>query len=55
MVNQGIVDAGFIAISERKHAIATIHYHGVVLADKRLAHIWLNSISTAQNTQLAWQ
>jgi len=37
MVEQGLVNAGFVPLVSSEHAIAVIHYQGVVLTDKRLA------------------
>jgi len=53
MVDKGLVDAGFVPVSASDSSIAVIHYVGVLLADKKLARTWLDSIESRQNTQLA--
>jgi len=45
LVNKGLVDAGFIPVSQDVAAIATMRYQGVLLADKPMARLWLESIS----------
>ncbi|MDX8376789.1 MAG: molybdate ABC transporter substrate-binding protein [Mariprofundales bacterium] len=46
MVDQGLVDAGFVPLAEPANAIAIIHYRAVVLTDKSLALRLLKYMTT---------
>jgi len=48
MVDNGLVDAGFVPVQSGAVAIAVIHYQGVLLRDKTLARVWLKSIQDSQ-------
>jgi len=55
MVNQGLVDAGFVPVMPDEPSIAVIQYHGVLLTDESLARLWLESIAIPSSRQLAWR
>jgi len=47
MVNKGLVDAGFVPVSANKPAIAVIPYIAVLLKDKAIARLFLQSYKVA--------
>jgi len=52
MVNNGLVDAGFVPVESNKTAIAVIHYQGVALTARDVTSRWLDSIAMLQSEQL---
>ena len=44
LVDQNIVDAGFVPLPAREDALAVIHYHAVLLSDATMARPWLDHI-----------
>jgi len=59
MVNKGLVDAGFVPVGAEVRAVAVIRYQGVLLTDRAMALLWLQTVSAAQphpvHTQVALQ
>ena len=53
MVDQGLVDAGFVPLASQQHAIAEIDYQAVLLREKALAKVWLANLAKPQQTRLA--
>jgi len=50
MVNDGLVDAGFVPLASNAFAMAMIRYQGVLLSDKAAARLWLETIATSQQS-----
>jgi len=55
MVNKGLVDAGFVPVTSEAFSIAVIRYQGVLLADKSMALLWLETVAAAQNSPVHMQ